>query len=525
MSLAPGFRLGPYEIVSAVGRGGMGEVYRATDTRLGRTVAIKVLAPHLAGDPEVRARFEREGRTISSLGHPNICTLFDIGREASSSGEAVDYLVLEFLEGETLDARLARGPLPIDQALRFAVEICDALDAAHRRGLTHRDLKPANVMITPGGIKLLDFGLAKPRSEIVSAPDASGASATVAATLTSPLTTQGTILGTIQYMAPEQIEGRDADARTDVWSFGCVLYEMVTGTRAFNGATPASLIAAILERLPAPFKPTAAAVPPRLWDIIRTCLEKNPDDRWQSARDLARELRWTARPASQVMAEAPVATPNTVSRRTWLVSGAAVIAAALLASTWTLSRRFAEPAAPAGPPVIVLMDSTHPERVYDDQTRKAGGTNADDLTDLLRSLPVRLVKENTNASWHREYEVIEENPAIIVAHRSCFYDATMLGEASREKAFIDLSWDKFETFAALAAQANPRTKVLVYSRGSWGDEAARSKWVAGMEQRFPPLKGRIDALRVNLDRPTFRNPETGAEIRQHIVALLGLATK
>jgi hypothetical protein len=171
------------------------------------------------------------------------------------------------------------------------------------------------------------------------------------------------------------------------------------------------------------------------------------------------------------------------------------------------------------------MDSTHPERVYDEQTRKAGGTNADDLTDLLRSLPVRLVKENTNASWHREYEVLQENPALIVAHRSCFYDATMLGAASREKAFIDLSWDKFETFAALAAQANPRTKVLAYSRGSWGDEVARSKWVAGMEQRFPPLKGRIDALRVNLDRPTFRNPETGEEIRQQIVAMLGLAAK
>jgi serine/threonine protein kinase len=527
MPLPSGFRLGPYEIVSAVGRGGMGEVYRATDTRLGRTVAIKVLAPHLAGDSEVRARFEREGRTISSLGHPNICTLFDIGRETPSSGEAVDYLVLEFLEGETLDARLARGPLPIDQALRFAIEMCDALDAAHRRGLTHRDLKPANVMITPGGSKLLDFGLAKPRTEIVSTPDAnaSGASATVAAQLTSPLTTQGTILGTIQYMAPEQIEGREADARTDVWAFGCVLYEMVTGTRAFEGATPASLMAAILERQPAPFKPTAAAVPPRLWDIIRTCLEKNPDDRWQSARDLARELRWSASPASQVTAEAPVALPTTISRRAWLVSGVAVIAAALLASAWTLARRPGEPAAAAGPPVIVLMDSTHPERVYDDQTRKAGGTNADDLTDLLRDLPVRLVKENTNASWHREYEVLQENPALIVAHRSCFYDATMLGEASREKAFIDLSWDKFETFAALAAQANPRTKVLAYSRGSWADEAARSRWVAGMEQRFPPMKGRIDALRVNLARPTFRNPETGVDIRQRIIAMLGFAAK
>lgn len=432
--------------------------------------------------------------------------------------------MLEFLEGETLDARLARGPLPIDQALRFAVEICDALDAAHRRGLTHRDLKPANVMITPGGIKPLDFGLAKPRSEIVSVPDASGASATVAAQLTSPLTTQGTILGTIQYMAPEQIEGRDADARTDVWSFGCVLYEMVTGTRAFHGATPASLIAAILERQPTPCKPTAAAVPPRLWDIIRTCLEKNPDDRWQSARDLARELRWTANPSSSI-GEAPVAGPTVVSRRGWLAAAAGVVAVAVLTSIWALSRGPTDPAPHIEPPVIVLMDSPHPERVYDEQTRKAGGTNADDLTDLLRDLPVRLVKENTNASWHREYEVVQEDPALIVAHRSCFYDATMLGEASRQRPFIDLSWDKFEVFAALVAQANPRTKVLTYSRGSWGSEEARAQWVVNMERRFPPLRGRIDAMQVPADRETFRHPVTGAEIRQRIVAMLGLAAK
>jgi serine/threonine protein kinase len=527
MPLTPGARLGPYEIVSAVGRGGMGEVYRATDTRLGRTVAIKVLAPHLAGDPEVRARFEREGRTISSLGHPNICTLFDIGRETPAVGEAVEYLVLEFLDGETLDARLARGPLPIDHALRYAIQICDALDAAHRRGLTHRDLKPGNVMITPSGIKLLDFGLAKPRSDIVSTPDAnaSGASATVAAQLTSPLTTQGTILGTIQYMAPEQLEGRDADARSDLWAFGCVLYEMVSGTRAFEGATPASLMAAILEREPAPFKPTMASVPPRLWDVIRTCLEKNPDDRWQSARDLARELRWCANASSSSIGGAPVAVPKVVSRRGWLAAAAGVAAAAVLTSTWVLSRRSADPALPTGPPVIVLMDSPHPERVYDDQTRKAGGTNADDLTDLLRDLPVRLVKENTNASWHREYEVVQENPALIVAHRSCFYDATMLGEASRQRPFIDLSWDKFEVFAALVAQANPRTKVLTYSRGSWGSEEARAQWVVNMERRFPPLRGRIDAMQVPADRETFRHPVTGAEIRQRIVAMLGLAAK
>lgn len=519
MTLAPGFRLGPYEIVSPVGRGGMGEVYRATDTRLGRVVAVKVLAPDLAGDSEVRARFEREGRAISSLGHPHICTIFDVGQQPQASGHPIDYLVFEFLEGETLDARLARGPLPIDLALRYSRQICDALDAAHRQGLTHRDLKPANVMITPAGVKLLDFGLAKPRTEITGA-----LGDTRATRLTDPLTSQGTIVGTIHYMAPEQIEGRNADARSDLWSFGCVLYEMVSGARPFGGSTPASLMAAILEREPLPFPATGASLPPRLWDIIRCCLEKNPDDRWQSARDLGRELSWCAADSSPAIGQTVIAGQSPTGRRAWLVAAAAVFATAALAYALVLSRPSITPAAPRVP-VIVLMDSTHPERVYDDRTRKSGGTNADDLTDLLRDLPVRLVKENTNASWHREYEVIQEEPVLLVAHRSSFYDATMLGDASRERPFVELSWDKFEMFAGLLAQANPTTKVLAYSRGSWEDEAARSGWVAAMEQRFPPLKGRIEAFRVNLDRPTFRHPATGAEIRQRILAMLELAAK
>jgi serine/threonine protein kinase len=543
MSLAPGFRLGPYQIVSVVGRGGMGEVYRATDTRLGRTVAVKVLAPHLAGDSDVRARFEREGRVISSLGHPNICTLFDIGRDVLSSGDAIDYLILEYLEGETLDARLARGPLPAEHALRYAIQICDALDAAHRRGLTHRDLKPGNIMITAGGsgsaaqVKLLDFGLAKPRNDIVSLPT-DGAQTTPgsdATRVSGPLTAQGTILGTIQYMAPEQIEGREADARTDIWSFGCVLYEMLGGARPFDGATPASLMAAILERAPAPFVGNAATLPPRLREVVQICLEKKPDDRWQSARDLARELRWCATPTTTAVTEAPAIQPRRVSRRAWLYAASGVLAAALLTSAAALSRRPGD-AAPDGPPVIVLMDSLHPERVYDEQTRKAGGSNADDLTDVLRDLPVRLVKENTNASWHREYEVLQENPALIVAHRSCFYDATMLGEASRQPSFVNLSWDKFEVFAGLVGHANHGSKILVYSRGGTApapegldnpfvDPAAPARWVAAMERRFPPLKGRVAAMRVPLDRASFRNPETGGEIRKLVITLLNLPDK
>ena len=520
MTLKPGTRLGPYEIVAPIGAGGMGEVYRATDTRLARTVAIKVLSPHLAHDPDLQARFEREARAVSSLNHPHICALYDVGE-----ADGVRFLVLEHLEGETLDARIARGPLPIDQALRFGIEMCEALERAHRQGLTHRDLKPGNVMLTHGGTKLLDFGLAKPRATVVTpgglASGAADPGASMAATqMGGPLTGAGTILGTIQYMAPEQIEGREADARTDIWAFGCVLYEMIAGRRAFDGATHASLIAAILEREPVPLPLDPAAVPLRLWDVIRTCLEKQPDDRWQSARDLARELRWCATAPGEAV-PAPVASARP-TRRSWMLlaaAGAVAIAAPLL---WLSSRSAPSAATRSGPSVIVLMDSTHPERIYDDQTRKAGGTNADDLTDLLRDLPVRLQKENTNATWHREYEVLQESPALIVAHRSCFYDATMLGEASRQLPFVNLSWDKFEAFAGFIATVNPRTKILAYSRGSWKDEGERARWVETMSQRFPPLRGRLDAMRVPLDRATFRHPATGAEIRKLIVAMLGL---
>jgi serine/threonine protein kinase len=241
MTLAAGARLGPYEILSPLGAGGMGEVYRARDTRLERAVAIKVLPSDVSASPEVRQRFEREARTISQLSHPHICALYDVGREGET-----EYLVMELLEGETLLARLAKGPLPLEQTLRFGTEIADALDKAHRQGIVHRDLKPGNVMITKSGVKLLDFGLAKamapanPQSSLTALPTQQG------------LTQEGTILGTFQYMAPEQLEGKDADARTDVFAFGAVLYEMATGRKAFSGASQASLISAIMQNDPPP---------------------------------------------------------------------------------------------------------------------------------------------------------------------------------------------------------------------------------------------------------------------------------
>jgi len=294
MSLSAGSRLGPYEIVGAIGAGGMGEVWRAKDTRLDRTVAIKVLPPHLASDPELRARFEREARVISGLKHPNICVLHDIGHQ-----DGVDYLVMEYLEGETLADRLAKGPLPLAQALAIGAEVAGALDRAHRASVVHRDLKPGNVILTRDGAKLLDFGLAKASAA------AKNPAAAALTTELKPLTERGALLGTVQYMAPEQLEGGDVDARTDIFALGAVLYEMVTGRRAFSGASQASLIGAILRDEPRPIAELQPLSPPALERVVRACLAKDPDERWQSARDVKRELAWIAQEGSHPGADAP----------------------------------------------------------------------------------------------------------------------------------------------------------------------------------------------------------------------------
>jgi Tol biopolymer transport system component len=301
MTLTPGTKLGPYEIVAPLGAGGMGEVYRARDTRLGRDVAVKVLPAHLAATPEVRARFEREARAVSSLNHPHICTLYDVGRH-----EGIDYLVMEHLDGETLAARLTRGTLPAAELLRYAIEIAEALDAAHRSGIVHRDLKPGNIMLTKSGTKLLDFGLARATGL------AAGSENTQSPTVSRPLTAEGTIVGTFQYMSPEQLEGSDADARSDIFAFGAVLYEMATGRRAFEGKSQASLIAAILDKDPPPISAIAPLVPPALDRVVQRCLAKSPDDRWQTARDLAHELRWVRDDSSRV-ASAPARSSGAAS--------------------------------------------------------------------------------------------------------------------------------------------------------------------------------------------------------------------
>ena len=287
MTLSAGVRLGPYEIVAPIGAGGMGEVYRARDTRLDRTVAIKVLPASFSSDAVARERFDREARSIAALNHPHICTLYDVRHEVVSGADSpVDFLVMEYLEGETLAARLARGPLPANLVLRHAIEIAEALDKAHRHGIVHRDLKPGNVMLTKAGAKLLDFGLAK--------ASASGTPGATSAVTLEPLTGAGMIVGTVPYMAPEQVEGRDTDARTDIFAFGTLVHEMATGRRAFEGRSQASIIAAILDAQPPAISTLQPVLPGALDHIVRRCLAKDPDERWQSAHDLASELRWIA---------------------------------------------------------------------------------------------------------------------------------------------------------------------------------------------------------------------------------------
>jgi Tol biopolymer transport system component/predicted Ser/Thr protein kinase len=295
----------------------MGEIYRAKDTRLDRTVAVKVLPEHLSSSAESRQRFEREAKTISQLSHPHICALYDVGNQ-----DGVEFLVMEYLEGETLSDRLLKGALPFEQVLRFGIEIADALDKAHRQGIVHRDLKPGNVMITKSGIKLLDFGLAK---AVAPVGKTSGASLTALPTQAgSNLTQEGTILGTFQYMAPEQLEGKEADARTDIFAFGCVLYEMATGQKAFSGKSQASLISSIMGSQPPAISTISPMTPPAFDRVVRTCLAKDPDDRWQTAHDVMLELKWAAEGGSAADLPAPVvARRKNRERLAWAALGVA----------------------------------------------------------------------------------------------------------------------------------------------------------------------------------------------------------
>jgi Tol biopolymer transport system component len=334
MGLATGTKLGPYEIHSPLGAGGMGEVYRARDTRLERTVAIKILPAQFSSDPVRKQRFEREAKTISSLNHPHICVLYDVGHQ-----DGMDYLVMECVEGETLAKRLEKGPLPLDQVLKYGAQIADGLDKAHHSSVVHRDLKPGNIMLTATGAKLLDFGLAKP-----AVPLATAATLTVAMKQ-SPVTEQGTIVGTFQYMSPEQVEGKEVDGRSDIFSLGAVLYEMVTGKRAFEGKSQLSVASAILEKEPEPISAVKPMMPPALDHAVKKCLAKLPDERWQSASDLASELKWIAESGSQagVAGRASVGRSRREAAAWLLVAVLSVLLIGGGAAWWQASNRHAAP--------------------------------------------------------------------------------------------------------------------------------------------------------------------------------------
>ncbi len=369
MALTAGTKLGPYEILAPLGAGGMGEVYRAKDTRLDRTVAIKVLPAHLSSDPELKQRMEREAKAISALQHANICTLYDIGTQ-----DGTNFLVMEYLEGQTLAERLAKGPLPIEQVLKIGTEIAQALEKAHQHGIIHRDLKPANIMLTKAGAKLMDFGLAKPKISIASkaveaftpsTPTMNLASLTAAV---SPLTQKGSIVGTFQYMAPELLQGAEADARSDLFSFGCVLYEMITGRRAFEGKSQLSVFSSILEKDPEPISAIQSLAPPMLDRVVRACLAKDPAERMQSAHDLAMDLRWVA---ESTIAEASSETEKESSqfKKSWAVAGAALLLA-LFALAGFAGYRWAKSSADS---ISLHAEIPPPDKFSLDTTGDAGG--------------------------------------------------------------------------------------------------------------------------------------------------------
>jgi serine/threonine protein kinase/Tol biopolymer transport system component len=395
-----GQRIGPYLLGARIGAGGMGVVYKARDTRLDRTVAIKVLPSDIAADLQARERFDREGRAIAALNHPHICALYDSGETASPDRPflgPIRFLVMEYLEGETLADRLTRGAVPLSHALQVAVQIASALDGAHRAGIVHRDLKPANVFLLRSGAsaaptaKLLDFGLAK-----ASAVPIGGALTQPA--VASDLTTPGTILGTVQYMAPEQLEGKDADARADLFAFGAVLYEMVTGRKAFEGGSRASLIAAILEHEPLPLSSLQPLTPPILERIVNTCLAKDPDDRWQTARDLLRELTWARDGDASTRA-----TPPAGVRRRGALTLVAALAIALLASYAIYSARRQVPA--AAPPSISFS-------IYAPEGTKFPRGTAEMAVspDGSRLAFVALSADSTRHLWMRRFDSVAARP-------------------------------------------------------------------------------------------------------------------
>jgi protein kinase-like protein len=529
-----------YEVVAQIGEGGMGAVYRATDTSLGRQVAIKVLPDAFAANPDRLVRFEREAKTLASLNHPHIAAIY--GFEKSAHQHA---LVMELVEGEDLSQRIARGAIPLDEALPIAHQIAEALEEAHEHGIIHRDLKPANIKVrSDGTVKVLDFGLAK----AIEPAGSSLPSASLSPTITTPATTRaGMILGTAAYMSPEQARGIDVDKRTDLWAFGVVLWEMLSGTRLFQGATVSDALAAVLRADP-PWATLPINTPAGINRLLRRCLEKDRKRRLDSAA-VARldiEETLTAVPAIEGGVVPAARPPLRRNIAPWIVSAVMglLAVAAVLYGLGIGGRRAAPPVNAV--PVVVLMDTSAPRGVYDPRTRQNSGTNADDISDALGSLPVALHKETLGATWNREEQIVKQNPDLVVIHRSAFTHAMVLefelgySAATGPSAVPPITTgppppteflrghlssagvDKLEAFIGYVGAANPRTRFLVYSR-DWPD-AARVAWEQNLVRRFPTMRGRVSPIRIEIRDGTasFRDPQTIAQMTQAVQSLLGL---
>jgi tRNA A-37 threonylcarbamoyl transferase component Bud32 len=506
---------GRYEIEREIGRGGMATVYLARDVRHARRVALKVLNPDL-GAVLGAERFLAEIRVTANLQHPNLLPLFDSGEV---DGQL--FYVMPYVEGESLRHKLEREKqLPIDEALRIGVAVADALDYAHRHGVIHRDLKPENILLHEGRPLVADFGIA------LAIAHAGG----------ERMTQTGFSLGTPQYMSPEQATGdRVVDRRSDIYSLGALLYETLAGEPPHMGGTGQAIVAKILTETPPSVRVRRPTVPEYVASAIARALEKLPADRWATASELA-----TALQTAPVMLPSGVTTPasvvvrpparraaaslvgNPVSRRMWIWATATV---ALAAISWFAAGALRDGGPPLPKiPVVVLMDSPHPQRVYDPATLRAGGMNADDLTELLRDHPLVLVKEATGSRWDREEQLLSQTPDLIVAHRSTFYDATLLGDTALDNKYFTQLYapaaDKFESLLGYVARANPHTRFIVYSRGSWKTDAEAQAWIAIIERRFPAITGRLTVYKVPLDRATFRNETTGSEIKALALGVL-----
>lgn len=536
-----GTKLGRYEIHSKIGEGGMGEVYLAQDPQLRRQVALKVLPQEVVANQDRMRRFEQEARAASSLNHPNIITIYEIGEVDNRH-----FIATEFIEGETLRQRLLattvaggainRGVsrLQLSEVLNIAEQIASALVAAHAAGIVHRDIKPENIMLRRDGIlKVLDFGLAKLTEAREAGPEEP----------TRPFvkTGEGIVVGTVAYMSPEQARGLPVDARTDLWSLGVVLYEMIAGAPPFKGETDSDAIVSILEREPRSLSTLVPDTFEALDWIVTKALTKNRDERYQTARELLSDIRRLKQrcelanerersfapeaaksaPADRVIgARLNARAESSPAKRSWTRSPLGLLLAiglvmVLVAGVvaWR-SRR----ATPSGPPVVMLMDSPLPDRVYDPETRKKGGTNADDISDILRDLPLVIEKENTSALWHREDQVLQENPALIVIHRSCFADADMAFDP--QSTAHEMAEGKITSFLGYLGLGSQSTKFLVYTRRV-EDQGA---WVSDLEKRFPQLKGRVSTMLVagGPEHASFRDPNTAQALKQQVQSILGL---